>query len=526
MTGIYYDPEPAQKVESFVRLLTLTKCTPSGRPEPFSPLEWFLKVIRNVYGWRRSDGSRLIRRSYCSMARKNGKTQSIAALGLAELFGLDGEMHPEVYIAAKSVEQASYCYTAARDMILSDADLSESCKVKDSTKTILYPGNGGVLKVLSAEGKSKHGSNPSCVIFDELHAWGGTEQELYDALTSGSVARRQPLFLMITTAGSNLESICGREYVYARSIIDGHVKDETYFPLIYELPRDADWTDESLWHMANPGLGVTVQMDALRAEVKTALARPAEQNKVRRLHLNQWTETHEVWIPPVEWDTCRGEIPPLDGVPCYGGLDLSLTRDLSALACVWPLDDGRLYSKVYYWIPAEGIAERSRQEGVRYDEWIREGWIEPTPGPTVDMTFVARRIIEIAERHGIQILAYDRFGAAGLRQILSAHGITIMSFGQGFLSMSAPSKELENRVYSQRIVHDGNPVTRYCFSCCSKDEDAAENIKPVKTHGSASHQRIDGVVALVMAVGAASSADKTPRLKSIFSPEIFETWHS
>lgn len=502
MTDIFFDQSSVDRVLSFVRLLKLTKCTQSRRPEQFEPLTWFKKLVANVYGWRKEGGTRMSRRVFASMGRKNAKTQNIAALALVEFFGVEEEGQPEVYIAAKSIEQAGYCYSAARDMILADPDLESICKITDSTKTITCSLNGGVLKVLSAEGKTKHGSNPSCVIFDELHAWGPTEQELYDALTSGSVARRQPLFLMITTAGTNLETICGREYLYAKRIIDGHAEDQTYLPLIYELPRDADWTDEANWPLANPGLGVTVQLEALRNEVRMALARPAEQNKVRRLNFNQWTEANEVWIPAYEWDQCKAEQwPDLAGVPCVAGLDLSGTTDLSALVCAWEVGDD-IYTRQHYWIPGDDIADRSKRDGVMYDVWIREGWIEATPGSVVDQAYIRQRAVEIATQYGISAVAFDRWGSEGIRQWLEAEGLQLVAWGQGYRDMNAPAQELENRVFGRTIRHDGNPVTRWHFSCCSKMEDPAGNIKPVKAKGASSAQRIDGVVALVMAIGA------------------------
>lgn len=505
----YFDQSAVDRVLQFVRLLTLTKCTQSGQPEPFEPLPWFQRLIANVYGWRREDGTRMIRRSFVSMARKNAKTQCIGALGLVEFLGIEQEGQPEVYLAAKSIEQAGYCYAAVRDMIRADPDLDSICDIKDSTKTIFNKLNGGVLKVLSAEGKSKHGSNPSCVIGDELHAWGPTEQELYDALTSGSVARRQPLFLFITTAGHDLESLCGREYLYAKRILDGTAQDESYFPLIYELPKDADWTDESLWPLANPGLGVTVQVDALRQEVKTALARPAEQNKVRRLNFNQWTETSEVWIPPQEWDGCeldRESWPDLHQLPCYAGLDLSMTRDLTALVVGWQ-DGSTTYLRPFFWIPGDNIRERSIRDGVRYDQWIHEGWIKATPGEVVDYTFVVAKVLEIAREFGIEMIAYDRWGAEFVRQALEAEGLKVMQFGQGYKDMNAPAQELENRVFGRTLKHDGNPVMRWNVSCTTKIEDPAQNIKPMKAKGAGSSQRIDGVVAAVMALGAMQTAE-------------------
>ena len=509
MSDIYFDQSSADKVLAFVRLLTLTKCTPSGRPEPFEPLPWFARLIGNVYGWRNADGTRLTRRVFASMARKNAKTQCIAALALAEFFGIEEEQQPEVYMAAKSVEQAGYCFAAARDMIRADADLESICRITDSTKTITNSINGGVLKVLSAEGKSKHGSNPSCVIMDELHAWSAPEQELFDALTSGSLARRQPLFLMITTAGKNVETICGREYQYAKRVQDGITKDSTYFPLIYELPTDADWTDEKLWPLANPGLGVTVRMDGLRAEVKTALARPSEQNRIRRLNFNQWTETSEVWIPPTEWEACTGEVDleALASVPCYGGLDLASTRDLTAFSLAWPMDDGRVLTHTWFFIAEEGLRERSQRDGVLYDAWVRDGLVIATPGAVTDWRWVTGFVQRLAQTFDVRMIAFDRYGARDTASELADDGLNVVDFGQGYLSMSAPAKRLEELIYQRQIVHPGSPVMRWNFACCSSTEDPAGNIKPVKAAGSNSNQRIDGVVSLVMALGVMQKAE-------------------
>lgn len=509
MTGTYFDQSAADRVLAFVRLLTLTKCTASGRPEPFEPLPWFLRLIGNVYGWRNADGTRLTRRVFASMARKNAKTQCIAALALAEFLGVEPEQQPEVYMAAKSVEQAGYCFAAARDMIRAEPELDSICRITDSTKTITNSLNGGVLKVLSAEGKSKHGSNPSCVIKDELHAWGGPEQELFDALTSGSLARRQPLFLLITTAGTNLETICGREYQYAVKVRDGIIEDPTYFPLIYELPKDADWTDESLWPLANPGLGVTVRMDGLRAEVKTALARPSEQNRIRRLNFNQWTESSSVWIPATEWDACAGELDleALADVPCYGGLDLASTRDLTAFSLAWPMEDDTVRTHTWFFIAADNLRERSTRDGVMYDAWVRDGHVIATPGAVTDWRFVTAFVKDLATRFDIRMIAFDRYGARDTAAELQDEGLNVVDFGQGFISMNAPSKRLEELVYTRTITHPGSPVMRWNFACCSVIEDAAGNIKPVKSSGSNSNQRIDGVVSLVMAAGVMQKAE-------------------
>lgn len=308
--GVYFDAGSVGLDFAFIESLTLTKSTASGKPEQFRLLPPHRRLVGNLMGWRRPDGTRLYRRCYFSVARKNAKTQIAAALGL-DLLVLDGEASPEIYIAAKDREQAGLCFRAAADMVYAHEELNEELRVVEYLKEIVNPLNGGRLKSLSSEGKGKHGYNPSAVILDEFHVWGSPEQELYDALTSGSVARQQPLTIIITTAGIDEYTMCGREYEYACHVRDGIIKDPTYLPLIYELPKEADWTDETLWHLANPTLGRIVRIEALREELDKALTMPNEQTKFRRLHCNQWVNSSETWIPLPKWDACKWDGQPI-----------------------------------------------------------------------------------------------------------------------------------------------------------------------------------------------------------------------
>jgi phage terminase large subunit-like protein len=306
LEGIYFDRSVVERAKIFASLLQLTKCTPSGKPEPLVLLPHVLKFIANLLGWKKPDGTRLYRKCYFSVARKNAKTQALAFLALLQLF-LDPEPGQEIYVAAKEREQAGLCYEAALAMVETNPDLYDLVDVTRSQKLIVHKETGSKIKALSSEGKSKHGFNPSLVIFDELHVWGMPEQELYDALTTGSAARREPLFVFITTAGSDEQSLCYREYDYAKRVLTGQHEDPTYLPLIWELPKDADWTDESLWGLANPALDTIVRREELRSSLHKALALPAEQNTFRRLHLNQWVNSVSTWIPLIEWDECKEE---------------------------------------------------------------------------------------------------------------------------------------------------------------------------------------------------------------------------
>lgn len=304
--GIYFDADEAQFACTFIESLTLTK-TKSGRPERFRLLPPHRKLVVNLFGWKRPDGTRLYRRAYFSVARKNAKTQIAAAIGLLCLLD-PNEPEPEVYIAAKDRDQAGFCYKAAMGMVLADPDLDDKrgglLHVTKSVKEIFNHANGGLLKALSSEGDSKHGSNPSCVIIDEFHVWGSPEQELYDALTTGSMARRQPLEIIITTAGVDEYTLCGKEYDHACKVRDGLIEDPAYFPLIYEIPKDADFSDESLWPLANPTLGDIVLIDKLREIYAKGLTDPSEMTKFRRLNCNQWVNSANTWIPRTRWDAC------------------------------------------------------------------------------------------------------------------------------------------------------------------------------------------------------------------------------
>lgn len=316
LSGVYFDAAAVDLDIRFIESLTLTKSTKSGQPEPFRLLKPHKKAVANLLGWKRADGSRLYRNAYLSFARKNAKTQLAAAIGL-DLLVCDDEASPEIYVAAKDRDQAGICFEAAAQMVYAHDELREMLRVVPYAKEIRNIQTGGKFKALSSEGRGKHGFNPSTVIFDEFHVWGPSEQELYDALTTGSVARRQPLFIIITTAGVDENTLCGREYEYAKRLLAGIETNSAYYVDIYELPKDADWTDESLWHLANPTLGEIVTIEALRELCEKAKAMPSEQSKFRRLQMNQWTNSKDIWIPLLQWDACiwngSGEFPHTEG---------------------------------------------------------------------------------------------------------------------------------------------------------------------------------------------------------------------
>lgn len=493
-----WDVEAARRAcEFFPRYLRHHK----GRNAPFNLEPWQGAIVASLFGWKRPDGTRRYREGLVAVPRKNGKTHLGAGLALF-LTMCDGEPGAEVYSAAYSRDQASLVFDAAAGMVRANESLGTRCKVIDSNKRILVPGTQGKYRALPAEAANTHGLNPSGVLFDELHTQ--KTRELYDVLKTGTGARRQPLFLSITTAGSDRHSICYQLWTYARQVRDGVVPDPYFLPVLYEAREEDDWTDEDVWRRVNPNLGVSIQIEFLREECAKAKALPQYENTFRQLYLNQWTEQDTRWISLDAWRACAADPLPDVGrvVPC-GGLDLSAVQDLTALALAWKLDDGRFVVRPWFWVPGEAIAKRVKHDRVPYDVWSRQGFLGLHPGASINHDMLVRDVITILHQHRVRQIAVDRWAAAHVMNRLSEEGFEVIPFGQGFASMGGPSKEFERLVLNKRLVHGSHPVLNWNAANVAAEIDAAENVKPSKEKSS---ERIDGIVAVIMALGVASVA--------------------
>ncbi len=273
----------------------------------------------------------------------------------------------------------------------------------------------------------------------------------------------------------------------------------------YSADEEADWKDEANWHKANPALGDFRSLEEMRASFRKALETPALENTFRRLYLNQWTRQETRWLPMDRWDACdrgRIDLEPLTGRTCYGGLDLASTTDIAALVLVFPPagEDDPFIALPYFWIPEEGMRERSRKDRVPYEMWVRAGLIEATPGDVIDYKAIFKTIDKVAIRFDLKEIAFDRWGSTQIAQDLQDSGLTVMAFGQGYASMSPPTKELLNLVLAGRIQHGGNPVLRWMADNMVVRQDPAGNFKPDK---SKSTEKIDGMVALIMGLDRA-----------------------
>ena len=480
----------------FGSVMTHAKGELGGKPFLLAP--WQRDYVRALFAADAS-GRRRVRTSLLAVPRKNGK--STLAAGLALKLLLENEPGVEVYSVAAARDQARLVFDTARIAVEQSPVLSQFLKVYRNA--IVCERTHGTYKALSAEAGIQHGLSPHGVVFDELHAQ--PNRELVDVMATSMGARRQPLMVYITTAGYDRKSICWEIWKYAESVQSGAITDPTFLPQIYAAPPDADWKDERVWAAANPNLGISVKQEFLQNEAARASEMPAYENTFRQLYLNQWTEQDTRWLRMDHW--AQGNLPcpvSLNGRECYGGLDLATTYDTTALVLVFPLEDGRYWVEPHFWIPEINASARERRDKVPYLTWARQGKLKMTPGNVTDYDVVRADINELAKKYQIRGIAIDRWNATQLATQLQGDGLSVVGFGQGYGSMSAPSKQLEGLVVGGRLLHGGHEVlTWQAGNVAIQRDGAADNIKPSKARST---ERIDGIVSLVMAIGIHATA--------------------
>ena len=500
MSEYWYDERAAQvAVNFFEKVLVHVKGEWAGRP--FILQEWQREsVIKPLFGWKRQDGSRRYRTAYIEIPRKNGKSSLAAGIALYLLFA-DGEYGAEVYSAAADRDQAHIVFDLAKQMAQASPALVKIAEIYK--RSMVYTETMSSYKVLSADAFTKHGLNASGVVVDELHAQ--PTRDLVDVLETSTGARRQPLTVFITTAGYDRESICWEKHDYADRLLRGVIEDDSYFAYIVAASEEDDWLERSIWQKANPGFGVTVKEDYLEEQARKAELVPAYQNTFRRLHLNQWTQQESRWLDMNAWDVCATPVNAklLEGAECYGGLDLASSSDIASFVLDFPNEKGEDERHVwlpFFWIPEENMIERARKDRVPYDAWVRDGLMFATPGNVIDYAFIIRHIEDLGLRYNIREIAFDRWGAFQVSQQLEGLGFTMVGFGQGFASMSAPTKDLLRLVLDGKLSHGGNKILRWMADNLVVSTDPAGNVKPNKQK---SREKIDGIVAGVMALDRA-----------------------
>jgi phage terminase large subunit-like protein len=503
--GLHFDAEAAEHVLDFFGFLKHSKGEWAGREFILEPWQEF--IVWEVFGWYRADGSRRFRVVHAEVAKKNGKTTLLAGIALYLLDG-DGEPGAEVYSAATKRDQAAIMHEEAIRMVLNSPDLRRQFQV--FRRNISRDATASKFEPLSSDFSTLDGLNIHGGLVDELHAH--PSGALYEVLETSTGARRSPLIFSITTAGDDQTSFCYARREYAVAVLEELFADDTLFAYISTLDQGDDWREESLWIKANPNLGVSVKVAPLRDQIEMASRSPRQENDIRRFRLNEWTSATTRWLSLDEWDACAGELLPgqieieREGAPCYGGLDLASTSDIAAFVLLFPpMEGGDFWDVVCrFWIPGGDLAERVKKTKIPYGDWIRDGWLLSTPGDVTDYRLIRLEIEALSERYQILEIPYDKWNATETSSELQDKGFPMVSHKQGYPDMSPPMKELERLLKCGRLRHGGHPVLRWMASNieCKQFSGA---IKPVKPDHKAATKKIDGMVALIMALSRATA---------------------
>jgi len=476
--------------------------------QPFMLLDWQYQILWDVYGTVNEKGYRQYRYAYLEIPKKNGKTTLIAGLGLYHLT-CDGP-GGQIYCCAADRGQAELVYKAAVQMVNQEPELDYEqggiLKILDSKKEIWNTETGSFLKVLSAEAYTKHGLNPSVVIFDELHAQ--PTRDLWDVMTFGAgAARKEPLWWVITTAGDDPDrhSIGWEVHEYARRVRDGEIEDPAWYVKIYCADEEEDIFDEAVWYKANPSLGHTIDIESVRQEALRARNDEAQEKLFRWLRLNQWVSVKSVgWLPLSLWDATVGNWNPAElvGKKCYLGLDLSSTIDLTGACLLFPPQEGIPDWRALFeaWVPEESMKERVKRDQVPYDKWVKQKYLHATPGNVVDYEFVEARILALNKQYEIVEVDTDSWNSRMLTQRLIKNGITVVEVPQQMAHMSPPMKEIERLAKTGQLTHEAHPVARWCWGNVVIVVDGNGNIKPMKNKCK---EKIDLIVAMINAMARA-----------------------
>lgn len=464
--------------------------------KPFLLAEWQKHILRNIYGWYKQDGTRAYSTAYISVPRKNGKSALISALGL---YGLcfEGEQGAQVVSAASARDQARVVYEAAKRMIELNPVFTRN-GVKAMKDIIKY--KHSTFKPVSSAAGTLHGLNISTGLIDELHVH--PNSEVWDAIETGTGARRNPLILGITTAGVwNPEHVCQIKYEYAKKVLSGEIVDDSYFAYVSEPDEGDDWLDPQTWWKANPNLHVSKKISVMEAESQKAKTLRSQENTFRRLHLNQWVSASQKWLDMDKWDQGKREFSPMDmvGKECYVGVDLASTEDLACVVYVFPGGDGDYYIHPKFFLPSDNIETKGRHHSVPYLAWTQAGFIQATPGDVIDLDAIEQEIVDARNLYQIREVAYDRWGMTSMAPKLAGRGFSVLPVSQGFSGIGGATKEFERLVGLGKIYHN-SPVLTWNASNAAVVTDPSENIRVVKKQ---SFGKVDGIVAAIMGLDRA-----------------------
>jgi len=505
----------AGRVIAFIQTLKITSGMLAGQAFELRP--WQCEILEAIYAVD-EHGNRIKRQVLLTIPRKNGKTQLAAALALCHLVGPEAEQRGQVYSAASDRKQAGLILKELVAFVRADPDLSDRIIIREHSKTLEDVVTGSTYEAMSSDAKKAHGLNVSFAVLDELAQW--PKRDLYDALTTGGAARKEPLFVVISTQSHDKNHVMSELVQYGQRVLDGLIEDKTFLPVIFAAPDDADPWAEETWFKCNPALGDFRSLDEMRSAAEQAKSLPAREPSFRLLYLNQPVDATARFLNAKDWNGCKvaetedqglfAGIDPLARRRCILGLDLSSTTDLTALAAWFPESNDL---RAWFWMPADNLEEAERRDHVPYRLWVRQGLIEATPGRAIDKTFVVHRLAELTKEYNVQFCAADRWRLDEIRRIMAETGVKIemQEFGQGWRDMGPAIDAVETAVLRRELRHPGHPVLDMCVANAVTVSDPTGARKLVKERNTG---RIDGLVAATMAIGAAVKV--APKKESIY----------
>jgi len=495
-TGLVWDLDKAIRAIEFIETMLPLE---DGREFLLQPFQKF--IVGSVFGWFGPEGFRRFRTAYNEIGKGNGKSPLAAAIGIYGMVA-DGEPAAEVYSAATTQDQARIVWKDAQRMVESAPELAALVDVQVGSLSVVS--THSVFRPVSSEHRGLDGKRVHIGLIDELHEH--PTAMVVDKIRAGTKARRNALIFEITNSGFDRTSVCWAHHEYSVRVLEGTVENDAWFAYVCALDQGDDYRDQKVWLKANPGLGTILPRRYLEEQVAEAAGMPSKQNIVRRLNFCEWTEQSERAIDMELWDACGEPVDEaaLAGQSCMIGLDAGSTSDLSAEALLFGPDPDGVYDLIArFWMPAESLDAACRLHAEEYRlklrQWADEGHIRLTPGNVTDYDFIEATVLEDAEKFAVREVAFDRWGISQLTTHLvdKLGEERVIGVGQGFASMSTPTKELLKLIASRKIRHGGNPVMRWMASNLALEQDAAGNMKPDKKRSA---EKIDGPVATITAL--------------------------
>lgn len=505
--GFTLDHESGMRAISFFpTFLNHTKGKMQGKPFVLAPFQAF--TMYNIFGWKDAKGNRRINTVYDKRAKKNGKSAEMAGLGLY-CMSFDMEMEAEIYIGATKEDQAKICWEQAASFINSPVANKALQQMGFYTmqRIVGFHPTKSKMRPLGGDSKTQDGINAHIAIIDEYHAH--KDDGVKENLESSSVQRRQPITYHITTAGTNIASVCKNYEDSVIEVLKGRKIDHHLWIMIHDLDEEDDWEDEKNWVKANPLLGNGLDIDNLQKEFIKAKNQPSKIPNFKTKHLNMWVDAPQIWIPNEIWKRNKVDIIPLGNFSKFGSyaaLDLSTTTDITAFVVVSEPDDNDFrYIRPFFFCPEDTIERRSKEDRVPYRFWRDAGFLIATPGEVVDYAIVEDVIQQQFPKLNIIRLEVDRWNATSVVTNLMEAGVEVSYFNQSIANMSFPTKTFEKLVFEGKLKHDGNPILEWMLSGCVVIADANENIKVHKGNSNKHGKRVDGIIATIMALGGSMS---------------------